>query len=92
MLFIALVKFKEKPTMARIQDNLKRITAEAEEGITIIGTYWTLGRYDAVTILEAPNERMAMLSAIRRSDFLDIETLVAIPAETAGDIVANEEK
>jgi uncharacterized protein with GYD domain len=43
--------------------------------------YWTLGRYDTVVIFEAPNEKVAMNVALKRVDRMDIETLVAVPAE-----------
>jgi hypothetical protein len=38
-------------------------------------------------MFEAPNEKEAMQLAIRRADFLDMETLVAIPAEEARKLV-----
>lgn len=87
MHFVLLVKFKEKPTKQMIAHNLKRIRAEAEEGITYPSIYWTLGRYDAVLICEAPDENGAMKASIRRSDLYDVETLVAIPAAEARELV-----
>jgi hypothetical protein len=38
-------------------------------------------------MFEAPNEKEAMQLAIRRADFLDMETLVAVPAEEARKLV-----
>ncbi len=38
-------------------------------------------------IFEAPNEKVAMQMALRRADFLDMETMVAIPAEEARKLV-----
>jgi len=46
-----------------------------------VGIYWTLGRYDTVVLFEAPNEKVAMKMALKRADRMDIETLVAVPAE-----------
>ena len=40
--------------------NLKRIETEISEGIKVHGIYWTLGKYDAVAIFEAPDEKTAM--------------------------------
>ena len=86
MRFIALVKFKTKPKDF-IAENLKMIEAESKKGIKYLSIDWTLGRYDAVAIIEAPNEKEAMQLSMRRSHFLDIETMVAIPAEEARKLV-----
>jgi uncharacterized protein with GYD domain len=86
MRFIALVKFKTKPGDF-ISENLKMIEEESKKGIKYLSIDWTLGRYDAVAIFEAPNEKEAMQLAIRRADFLDMETMVAIPAEEARKLV-----
>jgi len=81
LIFVMLVKDKEKPT--------KELTAKATEilgelkkkGIKILGFYWTLGRYDDVIIFEAPTEKDAMKLAFDVKDYVDTETLVAIPRE-----------
>ncbi len=82
MRFIALVKFKTKPKDF-VPENLKMIEEETKKGIKWMSIDWTLGRYDAVGIIEAPNEKEAMKMAVRRAHFLDLETMVAIPAEEA---------
>jgi uncharacterized protein with GYD domain len=51
--------------------------------IKILGFYWTLGRYDTVMILEAPNEKEAMKISIEAADTVATETMVAIPREEA---------
>jgi len=86
MRFIALVKFKKKPKDF-VPENIKMIEEESKKGIKYLSIDWTLGRYDAVAIFEAPNEKEAMQSSIRRDDFLDIETLIAIPAEEARKLI-----
>jgi uncharacterized protein with GYD domain len=43
----------------------------------------TLGRYDAVTIIEAPNEKDAMKTLLLWQNIVETETLVAIPREEA---------
>jgi uncharacterized protein with GYD domain len=83
MYFVALVKFKKKPTKDVIAQNLKWLEMGAKEGIRNLGLYWTLGRYDAVGIFEAPNEKAAMKHSIRMGDNVSTETLVAVPAEEA---------
>jgi uncharacterized protein with GYD domain len=88
MRFIHLVKFKKKPTKQMIAQNLKCIKHEAaKEGMKVIEIYWTLGRYDAIAIMEAPDEKAAMRMAIRRGECMAIETLVAVPAEEARKLV-----
>lgn len=49
--------------------------------VRYMGIYWRLGRYDTVVIFEAPNEKVAMNMALKRVDRMDIEILVAVPAE-----------
>jgi uncharacterized protein with GYD domain len=90
MYFIALVKFTKKQTKEVVAENMKRIETETKEGMKVHGVYWTLGRYDAVAIFEAPDEKTAMKMAIRRSEGMNIETLVAVPIEEAKKLV--EEK
>ncbi len=87
MLFVALVKYKQKATKPVVAENLRRNEADAKAGIQFHGVYWTLGQYDAVVIYEAPDEKVAMKMAIRRGDVLSVETLVAIPVEEASKLV-----
>jgi uncharacterized protein with GYD domain len=88
MRFIHLVKWKKKITKESIAKNLKCLEYEAKkEGMKMIAIYWTLGRYDAVAIMEAPDEKAAMKMSVRRGDCMAIETMVAIPAEEARKLV-----
>jgi uncharacterized protein with GYD domain len=86
MRFIALVNFKKNPKEF-VAENIKMMEIESKKGIKYLSINWTLGRYDAVAMFEAPNEKEAMQLAIRRADFLDMETLVAVPAEEARKLV-----
>ena len=48
--------------------------------------YWTLGRYDAVTIVDTPDKgaiEMAMKANLTSSDSIATETLVALKREDA---------
>lgn len=87
MYFVALVKFKKKQTKGIVAENLARVDADTKEGIQWHGIYWTLGRYDAVAVFEAPSEKIAMKMAIRRGDNMNIETMVAVPVEEARKLV-----
>jgi uncharacterized protein with GYD domain len=52
-----------------------------------LGYYWTLGRYDAVTNVEGPDEKTVMKFLLRFGDILSTETLVAVHKEEATKLV-----
>jgi uncharacterized protein with GYD domain len=81
MLFIALAKFKTKLSKEVVTQNLKDIEADTNGQVRYLNMYWTLGRYYTVVIFEAPDEKVAMNLALKRLDRMDIETLVAVPAD-----------
>ncbi len=81
MLFIALAKFKNTLSEEIVAENLKDIETDTKGQVRYLGIYWTLGRYDTVVLFEAPNEKVAMEMALRRANRMDIETLVAVPAD-----------
>jgi uncharacterized protein with GYD domain len=87
VIFVTLAKFKVKPTKETIAENLRLTENEVKEGIKNLTAYWTLGRYDAVVITEAPDEKRFMRSLLRRAGWLSSETLVAMPAEEARKLV-----
>jgi len=81
MFFIALIKFKKKASdVVKIG---KKVMQNLPEGVRIIGTYWTLGKYDAVWIYEAPNEKVAIQLGIDAGEAMQTQTLVAISREEA---------
>lgn len=80
MIFIILVKFKKGLTREVIAENLKDFEIDKEQGVKQLCTYWTLGRYDTVAVIDAPNEKVAMNMVLRRMDRMDIEMLAALPA------------
>jgi uncharacterized protein with GYD domain len=86
MIFISLCKFRQKPTKETVAEHLKLGEKEKKEGIKYLGMYWTLGRYDSVAIMEAPDEKTVMKAAMRRG-WIASETLVAVPAEEARKLV-----
>jgi uncharacterized protein with GYD domain len=83
VLFIALAKFKTTLSKEVVEQNLKDIEADTKGQVRYLNVYWTLGRYDTVVIFEAPNEKVAMNLALKRADRMEIETLVAVPADEA---------
>jgi uncharacterized protein with GYD domain len=76
-----LAKDKEKPTKEITAQGTKILGELKKKGIKILGFYWTLGRYDDVIIFEAPTEKDAMKLAFDVKEYVNTETLVAIPRE-----------
>ena len=88
MLFITLANDKTKMTKEIIAQNLKFMEQESkEDGVKVVGVYWTLGHYDGVFILDSPNEKAVMKWVMRRAEWMKMDTLVAIPAEEAREFV-----
>ena len=82
MIFITLVKWKEKLKKEEMEQGTKRMRELDKQNIKM-KVYWTLGRYDAVTIIEAPNEKDAMKTLLIFQDIVNTETMVAVPREEA---------
>jgi uncharacterized protein with GYD domain len=61
--------------------NMKDIESDSKGQITYLGIWWTLGKYDTVVMFEAPDEKAAMNMVLKRADRMEIETLVAVPAD-----------
>jgi uncharacterized protein with GYD domain len=78
LIFILLVKWKQTPTKEMLEKSTKRIEELAKQGIKM-DIHWTLGRYDAVTIMEAPTEKDVVKPLLLWHDVVDTETMVAIP-------------
>ncbi|MFX0201018.1 MAG: GYD domain-containing protein [Candidatus Hodarchaeota archaeon] len=84
MIFITLVKSKGKPTKEATAGGSKLFAKVAEEcGVKFLGIYWTLGRYDGVSIAEALDEKSYMKAILRFGDMGSTETLVAVKREDA---------
>jgi uncharacterized protein with GYD domain len=78
MWFVALIKLKNPPSKERAQAANARM-AEAEKlGIKFHTAFHTLGRYDAVSVFEAPDEKAAMKYSMSGREGEVVETLVAV--------------
>ena len=82
MYFITLIKWKNPPTKEIVDQATKNLRELEKQGIKF-RIFWTLGRYDAVSIIEAPTEKDAMKSLLRFQGIVDTETLTAVPREEA---------
>jgi uncharacterized protein with GYD domain len=85
LIFITLIKWKKAPSKATQTevDEGTRMKEEWEKQGIKMNVYWTLGRYDAVWIMEAPTEKEAMKRLLVWQDIIETETMVAIPREEA---------
>jgi uncharacterized protein with GYD domain len=81
MMFIALIKFRKKAK--DVAEFGRKLMQNLPEGVKILGSYWTLGRFDAVWIYEAPNEKVAMQLGIEAGDLMQTQTLVAVSRDEA---------
>ncbi|MEX0764136.1 MAG: GYD domain-containing protein [Nitrosopumilaceae archaeon] len=81
MLFLTLIKFRKKAS--DVVEVGKKIMQNLPPGVKIIGTYWTLGRYDAAWLYEGSNEKDAVKLWLNAGDVVRTETLVAISREDA---------
>ena len=84
MWFITLVKFRRKPTKADTEAMSKYWADAGKMGVKLHQVFWTLGRFDVVSITEAPDEKTSMKFSLNApSDLGSTETLVAVSREEA---------
>jgi uncharacterized protein with GYD domain len=81
MIFVSLNRFRGKATKGNIERSNKILASEPK--VKVLAFYWTLGRYDSVLIIEAPNEKTVMKMLVQVGDYIATETMVAIPREEA---------
>jgi len=81
MIFVTLVRFRGRMTKEYIEKTNKIIAGEPK--LKVLGFYWTLGRYDAVIIAQAPDEKTVMKVLLEAGAYVGTETMVAISREEA---------
>lgn len=90
--FIALGNFTEQGIKS-VKETTKRADAirelAARYGVTMKQIYWTLGRYDVVTVVEAPNDEAvtAFALAIGAAGNVRTESLRAFSKEEMSGIL-----
>jgi uncharacterized protein with GYD domain len=88
LIFIVLTKVKKSPAMDKeFVDKWTQKLPEMEKQGIKVKTYWTLGRYDGVSIVEAPSEKDVLKMLMPLFDTVHTETLVAIPREEAVKLI-----
>ena len=81
MFFVSLNRFRSKATKENIERANKVLASDPK--VKVLAFYWTLGRYDSVLIIDAPNEKTALKILTKVGDYAATETMVAIPREEA---------
>jgi uncharacterized protein with GYD domain len=81
MIFISLNKLRGKATKEDVEKSNKILASEPK--VKVLAFYWTLGRYDTVLILKAPNEKVVMKLLLQAGEWISTETMVAVPREEA---------
>ncbi len=86
MIFITLVKWRTAPKKEKVDQFTKALEKLEKQGIKW-RTYWTLGRYNGISIIEAPSEKDVMKILIPWHDVIDLETMVAVPRKEAIELL-----
>jgi len=81
MIFVILARFRGRMTKEYIEKTNKIIASEPR--VKVLAFYWTLGRYDVVLTVEAPDEKTAMKMLLQAGGYVATETMVALPREEA---------
>ena len=87
MIFIGLAKAKKKPSKEFFEQGNRMMNELKSRGIKVLGWYMTLGRYDAVLVYEAENEKEALKVSFAGGDLVSVETLVAVRREEVAKFV-----
>ncbi len=83
MIFISLGKFRSKPTKEATTEVTEIMKGMTQEGIKFISFYWTLGRYDTVVTMEAPDEKTIMKANMKVNHIVSTETMIGVTREEA---------
>lgn len=86
--FISTIKFTQQG-IAGIDESTKRATAfkaaAKKLGIKVTNIFWTLGEYDGLLILEAPDDETAMTALLHLASLGNVHT-TTVRAFTAAEM------
>jgi uncharacterized protein with GYD domain len=91
--YVVLLKFTDKGVSA-LKDSPSRAetfkTTAARLGVTVEAEYWTLGQFDGVLILSAPDEATAVAAvlSVDRQDYVHTCMLRAFDAAEFKNVLA----
>ena len=87
MIFVILTRFTRKPTAADLAQTQTRFAEQEKGGIKTICAYSTFGRYDAIRIVEAPNEKVILRALMHAPEHIRTETMLAMPFEESAKLM-----
>lgn len=92
MIAIVLVKFKK--SAKEVADYGSKVLKTTPKNIRIKASYWTMGRYDAVWIVDAQNEEKLFewFLKVGRTDIARTETMVAMTRDKAMKMLSGRRK
>jgi uncharacterized protein with GYD domain len=83
MWFVTLLKFRKKLTKADLAEEDKLEAQYAKHGLKVKSDFYTLGRYDNVMVLEAPDAKTVMDFFLAQAHVVTTETLTAVSKKEA---------
>ena len=92
-MYVSLLQFTDQG-VRNVKDTIKRseaATAEAEKmGVKIINTFWTMGAYDVVVLLDAPNDETVSAFSLKMGSLGNVksQTMRAFRVEEMESILA----
>ena len=92
-MYVSLLQFTDQG-VRNVKDTSKRseaATAEAEKmGVKIISTFWTMGAYDVVVLLDAPNDETVSAFSLKMGSLGNVksQTMRAFRVEEMESILA----
>ena len=92
-MYISLLQFTDQG-VRNVKDTIKRseaATAEAEKmGVKIINIFWTMGAYDVVVLLDAPNDETVSAFSLKMGSLGNVksQTMRAFRVEEMESILA----
>ena len=83
MYFVTLLKLKKQLTKADFAEVDKLEKKFAKRGLKVHSDYYTLGRFDDVMVVEAPDAKTVMEFFLAQAHLGSTETLTAVPRKEA---------
>jgi uncharacterized protein with GYD domain len=95
--YVATIRFTPQGLSA-IQDTTKRASAfknaAKKMGVKVTATYWTLGRFDGLLIMDAPDDQAVTAAMLQLGTLGNVSTQTAraFTADEMGEIVTRISK
>jgi len=87
--YIVLMKFTPlgREHLKEMPAGLQQMQASPPEGMRVLGGWWTMGQYDAVSVFEGPDDNTVAAELLKHGWFTT-ETLRAFTIEEMTEMVA----